>query len=130
MALIEIPPIALRTAALIPAEFVDDGCSKAPDFLFRVNLRWACRIHDWWWCTRAHPPGTMTDEYRQAGDAFLGAVIRYALSRHPLRHLAYTAYRWGPWFGWRGFNTCGPEAGARCRHNLPKPGWMGGTNDG
>lgn len=119
-----VPPAAYRWLQRIPDYFQDDGCSAAPDRLFRRDLNWACRIHDWWWCTRCHPKGSMTQSWRKAGDALLASFIRQALTDHPLRGLAYLAYRWGPWFGRNGFDTCGSEVGTYCRHNIPRPSWM------
>lgn len=119
-----IPPVARGLLAEIPEEFVDDGCSTAPDALFGFRLGWACRIHDWMYCTRAWPAGTMDQHHRKHADDLLGEMIRQAL---PWR------WRFVGWIyraavrrhgGHAAFDSCGGEAGERCRHNLPRPGWM------
>jgi hypothetical protein len=110
----------------IPPDFVDSGCSNAPDSIFGRPIAWACRIHDWRYCTRAHPAGAMTQRWRQDADRELGANVRGSLP---------FALRWVGWVYWRAthrfggddaFDSCGPEVGERCRHNLARPAWMGG----
>lgn len=120
------PPglIARGLLSEIHKDFQDDGCSGAPDDWFGFDLRYACRIHDWLYCTRAHPAGSMTQERRRYADDLLGALIRHAL---PWR------WRWVGWWyrlavhrygGIEAYDSCGPEAGDRCRHNLKQPPWM------
>jgi hypothetical protein len=41
-----IPKEAHSMLAILPAEFVSDGCSGAPDVFFGVDVTWACMIHD------------------------------------------------------------------------------------
>lgn len=129
----------------MPEGFVDDGCSSFPDMLGRIAsvmthgavkpwvLRWACRVHDWDACTRAHPPGTMTD----ARQRLINKRLRVFLVEYlPLRwRWLGWAMRAGLWFA-RGFgwwDSCDLEArGAMpsqlaqglCRHALPAPEWM------
>lgn len=112
------PPKAEELLQRIPAEFIDDGCSNAPDRLFGFDFAWACRIHDWRYCTRAHPPGTLTSSWRIMADVELREFIRASL---PWR------WRWVRWIyhaavnlmgGYRAFDSCGMSAGPYCRHNL------------
>lgn len=120
------PPggVALGLLQQIPAGFVDDGCSSAPDELFGFDFGYACRIHDWLYCTRAHAAGTMTAAHRAYADGMLGELVREAL---PWR------WRWVGWIyraavhrygGIDAFDSCGLEAGPLCRHGLAPPGWM------
>ena len=108
----------------IPVGFQDDGCSMAPDRLFSANLRPACRAHDWLYCTRAHPAGALDQAWRTRADHLLGRAIRALL---PL------GVGWVGWLYWQAvrryggvaaFDSCGPAAKERCRHNMPRPEWM------
>lgn len=119
-----MPTTAVAVNQQIPRHFVNDGCTNAPDTLFGFELGWACRIHDWRYCTRCHPAGTMTAGHRRRADAELGANVRAAL---PWR------WRWVGWVYrtavWRyagisAFDSCGPSAGLKCRHHMPIPRWM------
>lgn len=119
-----IPDEARYYLALIPAEFRDDGCSRSPDSLFGFDFRWACRLHDWSYCTRAHPPGSLTYARKVAADYTLREHLKAAL---PLR------WRWVRFIyqgavlafgGFGSFNSCGPEAGELCRHAMRRPPWM------
>lgn len=117
----------MRVAAepSIPAGFRDDGCSGAPDRLFGVDLRWACRVHDWMYCTRAWPPGHLDQAHRHEADRALGRMIRGALP-WSLKWIGWLYYRMVHRYGGdHAYDSCGPEEGAWCRHNLPRPGWMG-----
>lgn len=113
-----------RMLELVPDAFVDDGCSAAPDRLFRVNLRPACRVHDWLYCTRAHPAGHLDQAHRTRADQWLGRWVRALL---PL------GLGWVGWLYWRAthrfggtaaYDSCGLEAGDRCRHGLEAPAWL------
>lgn len=115
---------ARQVLEAIPPEFQDDGCSSAPDDLFGFDLRFACRCHDFYYCSRAWPAGWMDQAQRRAADELLGELVREAL---PWR------WRWVGWIyrvavrrhgGTEAFDSCGPEAGPRCRHNLAPPDWM------
>ena len=119
-----IPDQAQRVLARIPAEFQDDGCSNSPDRWFRFNFRWACRIHDWRYCSRAHPPMAMTQDGRHFADEELAANIRASLPwRWRWLRFVYefAVYRYG---GVEAWNSCGPARGAVCRHNLPVLPWL------
>ena len=108
----------------VPANFIDDGCSNSPDSLCGTNFRWACRIHDWRYCTRAQPEGTMNKQSRKAADKELRKNLAIALPWYwqPIRWVYYRAVRR---FGsLHSYNTCGPSAGNSCRHGLTPPGWM------
>lgn len=110
----------------IPVGFVDDGCSNAPDSLFGFDFKWACRIHDWDYCTRCHPPGSMTYQEKGRKDNRLKRFIQVSLPVRWrwIRYVYYTAVWWVGHFG--AWDTCGPEAGELCRHNISKPEWMSG----
>ena len=116
--------LLLRIVAAFPA-FHDNGCSNAPDAIFWWDLRWPCRIHDWRYCSRAHDPWELDQEHRAIADQELGRNVRAALP-WALRWLGGLLY----WRftdlagGRRSWDSCGPEDGERCRHNLSKPGWM------
>ena len=113
------PVSAVLTLAGIPRGFMDDGCSNSPDEWFQFNFRWACRIHDWRYCTRCHPADEMTQTHRHAADKELAANIRASL---PWRWgwLRYV-YLFGVWRygGVNAWNSCGPEVGTMCRHGMP-----------
>lgn len=119
-----IPEDAKRLLDLIPADFNDDGCSNSPDSIFGFDFKWACRIHNWSFCTRCHPPGTRTYAAEAQANIRLKRHIDAAL---PFRwswvkYVYYTAvWRYG---GMGAFNSCGPEAGFRCRHGQVQPKWM------
>lgn len=119
-----IPLTAESVLEKIPARFKDDGCSSSPDSLFGFEFRWACRIHDWRYCTRCHRAGSMTQAARRRGDEELGGNIRSTL---PWR------WRWVRWIyqtvvrrhgGTSAFDSCGPVVGKVCRHNMSPPSWM------
>ena len=111
----------------MPKGFVDDGCSAAPDRIFGRDLRPACRVHDYFYCTRAWPAGQMDQAHRERADTLLGAGVRSLLPR---------GLGWLGWLYWcsvhqfggdDAYDSCGRQAGKRCRHNLPKPAWMLGS---
>lgn len=119
-----IPAKAVALLGQIPREFADDGCSSSPDSWFGFNFRFACRIHDWRYCTRAHPAGSMGYGAKVAAD--------YELEQHVRASLPWR-WRWVGWLyrgatlfagGWGAFDSCGPEVGDRCRHGLAPPEWM------
>jgi len=119
-----VPPEARAVLALIPTEFVDDGCSNSPDRWFRFNFRWACRVHDWRYCTRCHPPYEMTQDGRHFADEELATNIRMSLPwRWRWLRFVYefAVYRYG---GVEAWNSCGYRRGERCRHNMTLPPWL------
>lgn len=108
----------------IPKTFADDGCTRAPDKIFRWDLGWCCRIHDWRYCSRCHTPGTMDTQRRNLADEELRTNLRSVL---PWR------WRWIGWAYWiavwryggfEAWDSCGPSVGAICHHNVPLPDWM------
>lgn len=111
----------------IPKGFVDDGCSSAPDRVFGREVRPACRVHDYFYCTRAWPAGQLTQHHREIADQFLGSSVR-ALLPLGLGFLGWlywrVVHRYG---GVDAYDSCGFEAGKHCRHNLRKPAWMLGS---
>lgn len=108
-------------------DFRDDGLSWFPDWLYRVVLRHnitpAGRVHDWYYCTRCHRRGAMTPARRRFADRELRRHARELLPWYirlaPLVLLLGT--RLG---GWPSFDSCGYDAGERCRHNIRRPPWM------
>jgi len=128
-----IPARARAALELIPPQFLDDGCSAAPDQVFGIDLRWACRLHDWNYCSRAWPAGTLDQAWRHRADRELGAHVRAVL---PL------GLRWAGWLFWRAthrfggmqaFDSCGRRplgataaqiSAGLCRHGMPMPEWM------
>lgn len=118
----------------IPPTFKDDGASWAPDQIMGVSLRPAARVHDWLYCTRAHPPGSMTRTWKKHADRVLRREIR-ALVPGRIGGWVASLYFWAvSKFGGPSFNTCGPDPKGAwsakqrikrlCRHNLPEPLWM------
>lgn len=123
-----IPAFAVKLLSEIPPNFYDDGCSSAPD----LSFKWACRIHDWFYCTRAHPEGQMTDEWRSFADHVVRELIRASMPA-PLRWIGNLYFRILRALGGHAFNTCGPDPDGvmpfermlgLCRHSLQKPDWM------
>jgi len=108
----------------IPGEFRDDGCSNSLDGWFGFNFRPACRSHDCDYCTRCWPAGAMTQGKRRVADYDLKMFIR-AMLPWRWRWLG-SVYRFGVHLagGISAFDSCGPGAGERCRHNMPMPEWM------
>jgi len=113
---------AFDTLKLIPGRFVDDGCSYSPDSIMRADIGWACRIHDWRGCTRAQSEGLRRVDRKQSNRELrknVGlAVPWYVQWTRVVYYFAVTA------FGNPPFNSCGPEVGDLCRHNMPQPLWM------
>ncbi len=107
----------------IPEEFRDDGCTNWFDKVFRWSIRWCCRLHDYGYCSRCWLPWQMRPTDQKRRDAKLRVLIAEALpwrwdwTRWPV----YAALRV---LGGLSFNTCGPDKGDRCRHNMPMPAWM------
>ena len=120
-----IPPRAARILAEeIPEHFLDDGCSNSPDRIFGFDFRWSCKIHDWRYCGRCHPAGTMHYQNKLTADQELRENLKASL---PWR------WRWVSRVYWRGvqigggfdaWNSCGPENGDACRHGIARPTWM------
>lgn len=106
--------------------FRDDGLSGGfPDWIYgRWNLRLAGRVHDWHYCGRCHRAGTMNQAHRKFADRALRQHARellpWWLSLAPL--ILYAGVRFGG--GGSAWNSCGPDQGELCRHNVPQPDWM------
>ncbi len=112
---------ATEVLSMIPRRFVDDGCSNSPDSIFGFDLRFACRIHDWRYCSRCHPPMNMRQWNRDQADRELKQNIKAALP-----------WRWR-WIGWvfravvhryggtTAWDSCGHKVGHICRHNMKTP---------
>ena len=119
-----IPEAAQAILARIPPHFHDDGCTRSPDSIFGFDFRWACRIHDWRYCSRAHVAGRMTYGYKVAADYELRENIE---SGPPWRWRWFAPiYQGAVLFagGWNAFDSCGIERGPVCRHDLELPDWM------
>ena len=129
-----MPAEARAALARVPQHFTDDGCSNSPDSWFGFDFRWACRLHDHAYCTRANPAGSMTWGAKVVADEMLKQRIRSAL---PLRwrwvrYIYKAAVFWGGGYG--SWDSCGdePPNGASelqrrnglCRHAMPRPEWM------
>jgi hypothetical protein len=122
----KLPQIALDCLANIPDHFKDDGCSNSPDSFFGFDFRWACRIHDHWYCSRAHPWGTMTDEWKDAGDLLLKRMVRHCLPRR-WRWVGKLYYHGVQMFGGHAFDSCHVHPDALCRHGLSFDDWYDRT---
>lgn len=108
----------------IPPLFRDDGCSSAPDRLFGCNLRLACRVHDFWYCSRGWPPSVMDQAHRREADRFLGESIR-ALLPWGLGWIGWLFYRFVHEYGGDdAYDSCPASVGETCRHGLFQPPWM------
>ena len=107
-------------------EFKDDGLSGGfPDWMYqRWLLKLAGRVHDWQYCTRCHRAGSMTDPAKKLADKALRKHARellpWYLNLAPI--ILYAGVRVGGGFG--SWDSCGPEEGDRCRHNIKQPQWM------
>lgn len=100
----------------IPDEFVDDGCSNSPDSICGTDIRWACRIHDYRYCGRCHPAGTMGWAHRRKADRELRWNLAAGLPwwNQWIRFFYFGAVRT---FGSvTSYNTC--RRGEFCRHNM------------
>lgn len=107
-------------------DFVDDGLSGGfPDWLYaRHDLHLAGRVHDWHYCSRCHPQGSMDQDHRKFADRALmkhaRELLPWYLQVAPL--VLYLGVRLGA--GMEAWNSCGPTRGERCRHNIRMPEWM------
>lgn len=125
-----IPAGAANQLRKIPNHFIDDGCSNSPDSWFGFDFSWACRIHDWRFCTRAQPDGEMTDERREAADLHLRQDIRASLPWR-WRWIRWIYYRAVRRFGEKAFDSCPAQFAAGvsrtqaraavCRHGMTWP---------
>jgi len=112
----------------ITPDFVDDGLSGFPDWIYRLilrhNLTPAGRVHDWHYCTRCHRRGTMNQAHRKFADMALLEHVKELLHWHGwvTPWVLYFAVRW--FGGGSAWNSCGDTQGERCRHNMRQPTWM------
>ncbi len=106
--------------------FEDDGLSGGfPDWMYKKWHLWlAGRVHDWHYCTRCHKAGSMIDKAKCFADKALRKHARellpWYLNLAPI--ILYVGVRVGGGFG--SWDSCGPEEGDRCRHNIKQPQWM------
>lgn len=122
-----IPDTAVNILRSMPRDFNTDGCSNAPDRLWYFgwwDFKWACEIHDWRYCSRCHDAGIMSVNYKDFADKELNWNL-IAFLPWLLRGAGWI-YRFMTWKygGYSAFDSCGPEAGQFCRHNMPMPRWM------
>jgi hypothetical protein len=106
-------------------EFEDDGLSYFPDWMYRRwELSISGRVHDWHYCTRCHRAGSMTDQAKRFADKALRQHARellpWYLNLAPI--VLYVGVAVGGGFG--SWDSCGPEEGFWCRHNIEQPDWM------
>jgi hypothetical protein len=116
---------ALDNLDEVPGRFQDNGCSMSPDSIFNTSIRWACRIHDYRYCSRAQEPGSMTDPQRKRADKELKRNLGLGLPWYSrwARWVYFTAVRlFGA--GDHSFDSCDYHVGVLCRHNMPIPLWM------
>jgi hypothetical protein len=106
-------------------DFKDDGLSGGfPDWLYsRHDLHLAGRVHDWHYCTRCHRAGSMTWRAKGFADRALRKHARELLPWYlqiaPI--VLHLGVRLGGNSSW---DSCGPDVGERCRHNIKMPVWM------
>jgi hypothetical protein len=116
----------IQIAQLWP-DFKDDGLSWFPDWIYRLILRHnitpAGRAHDWGYCSRCHKRREMTSERRLFADRALRKHARELLHGH-FRITPLVLYAGVRLFGRKAWNSCGPDEGERCRHDIEQPVWM------
>jgi hypothetical protein len=115
---------AHRALGNIPDRFIDDGCSYSPDSMFHNEIGWACRIHDFRYCSRTEAHKDTSPEARLKADKELRANIALSFPKWLgwIRWLYYKAVRrFGSMHAW---DSCGPEDGEYCKHNMQVPLWM------
>ena len=114
----------LQIRQLYP-DFKDDGLSGGfPDWIYsRYRLRLAGRVHDWHYCSRCHLEGAMSPKSRRFADRALRQHARellpWFLQLAPM--ILHVGVRLGGNSSW---DSCGPDVGALCRHNIVRPTWM------
>ncbi len=108
-------------------DFKDDGLSYFPDWIYKYILRHnispAGRVHDWHYCSRCHAERSMTPKAKGFADRALRQHARELLPWYVrlAPRLLYRGVRLGGWPSW---DSCDPEQGERCRHNIKQPVWM------
>lgn len=119
----------------VPIEFGDDGLSCFPDSLWGFDFKWAGRLHDWGYCSRCHPAGSLTVRTKKMRDKMIGQHVAESL---PLRwKWVGHAVRYALWrAGYGSFDSCGfvPHGATDeqlvaglCRHGMRRPDWMDRT---
>ena len=113
----------MQIAQLWPG-FVDDGLSWFPDWIYaRWDLHLAGRVHDWLFCTRCHRPGSMTRGAEKHANRVLRKLARDLLPWwiRATPFILYYGVKFGAHSAW---DSCGPDVGERCRHDIARPVWM------
>ena len=111
-------------------DFKNDGLSGGfPDWIYRRwNLSLADIPHAWHYCTRCHPAGSMTYRAKKFADRALRQHARQLLPWWI--RIAPVVLYYGVIVGAHSsWDSCGPEEGERCRHNIKKPVWMQASGD-
>lgn len=112
-----------RKFYLIPWNFIDDGMTAFPDNLFGWKLAAYGRVHDWLYCSRSHPRGTMSKKHRRLADKVLRSALAAEAPRG-LRWIPRLVFRAVRMFGAPSYDSCGPDRGELCRHGMRIPVWM------
>lgn len=120
LGVLERASIDERGLVEIPDEFRDDGCTWWFDSLFGYDIRHICRVHNYFYCSRTQPPGSMTPENKDKVDRELSDEISKVLPWW-LDWTAGPVYRAVYMWGSMAYDTCKPDAGERCRHNMLWP---------
>jgi hypothetical protein len=119
-----IPDEHLERIEQIPDEFKSDGCSNSPDRWAGWDFRPYCRLHDKEHCSRCQPPEEMDNAARIESNERLRRGLR-AATPWRWRWIANIYHEFVHLFsGIRSWDSCGPEVGELCRHNMPMPEWM------
>lgn len=140
----DAPRFLTNLLALVPEDFVSDGCTNSMDAVFGFDFSLACLVHDWKYCSRAHSPGFMNWADKKLSDRYLRQGIRgmVPLVWYPLFWLSWIKIPlclglWLPRVYWLGvlafggfgsYNSCGYGVGEKCRHNMERPKWMKETD--
>ena len=107
--------------ARIPRDFLWDD-TKANHTILGWSFGWATLIHQWRYCTRCHEYDILGPKAKKWADLELRLNIKKYLPWY-LRWVGWIFllkyYRAG---GFKRFNSCWPEEGTLCRHNMLWPG--------
>ncbi len=115
-----VPSTAVQILEGIPEDFVADGCTSSPDSFFGYSLRWACRIHDWRYCSRCNPLPTY--EGRLAADVELRENIQAALP-WVFAWVGWVYYGGARQFGVDAWGSCDAHSSRPCRHGVAVTYW-------
>jgi len=108
-------------------DFLDDGCTSAPDKLLGYDFKWACRLHDFAYCSHAHAPGTMNLLRKAMADAQLFYNVQASLPGLVALRVAAVYFQAVMELGGDSYGSCTAGPNGRCRHNLRYSAWLKGT---